>query len=95
MTGSVKLRFPALYPKQRAAFFGPSRISVTEASTKAGKSVGALSWLCHHAINQSPGSAHLWVSPVYSQAQVMHRRLIRWFVKMDPTHATGWAVNGG
>lgn len=76
-------------------FFDPARIVVCEASTKAGKSSGCIAWLLHHAINQAPGAAHLWLSPVYPQAKVMFERFTRLLTRMDPHHETGWAENRG
>lgn len=90
---ATKIKVPRLYPKQHEAFFGPERIIVTEASTKAGKSVGALTWQLDQAINVSPGFSHIWCSPVYPQAHAQADRLARWLSRMDPEHATGWAYN--
>lgn len=87
------IRLPALYAKQRAAFFHDARIGVCEASTKAGKSVGALTWLLYQAIEKRPGAAQLWVAPVYAQAKVMHARLTRWMTRADPTHHSAWDKN--
>ncbi len=88
-----RIIFPDLYPKQHEAFFGPERIIVTEASTKSGKSVGAMTWQQHEAINVSPGCAHIWTSPVYPQAHAQVERLARWYAKMDPEKQTGWSYN--
>jgi hypothetical protein len=89
----VRIVFQDLYGKQRAAFFGSARISLCEASTKAGKSVGGLTWLCHQGMNVAPGHALLWLAPVYAQARVMFNRLVRWLSKMDSGHDTGWDAN--
>lgn len=77
----ITLKLPSLYPKQRAAFFDPARTVVCEASTKAGKSVGALTWLVAEGITECRGTSMLWVSPVYQQAKVMYRRLRRWLAR--------------
>lgn len=90
---AVTLRLPSLYPKQKAAFFGPERISCTEATTKAGKSVGALVWLMHYGTTRAVGKSLLWCSPVYSQARVMFDRMVRWMIKADPTRRSGWSDN--
>jgi hypothetical protein len=89
----VALHLPSLYPKQRAAFFGNERISCTEATTKAGKSVGALTWLLSYGTTQAIGKSLLWCSPVYSQARVMFDRMVRWLLKADPTRRSGWNDN--
>lgn len=95
MTTAIRIQGPELYAKQRDAFFGPERIIVTEASTKAGKSVGAMVWQLDQAINVSPGYAHIWCSPVYPQAHMQADRLGRWLSKMDPEHESGWSYNRG
>ena len=74
-TDRLVLQLPRLYPLQRAAFFGPSRVSCVEASTKAGKSVGALCWILANCVTM--GGSHCWIAPVYTQARVMYRRLQR------------------
>ncbi len=74
---------PSLYPKQRDVFFCPARVSVCEAATKAGKSVGALTWLLEGAIT-TPGT-YLWLSPVFPQAEVMFSRTVRMLTRCDPS----------
>lgn len=88
----VTIQFPTLYAKQHAAFFGPERIAITEATTKAGKSVGGLVWIQTEAINSDPGS-WLWVEPVYALAKVMFERVVRMWTRMDPEKSTGWWFN--
>lgn len=81
---TLNLVLPDLYPKQRAALFDPAPLCIIEASTKAGKSVGALSWQLNQAINVAPGCAHLWTEPVFPLAKVMFKRLKRMFTRADP-----------
>lgn len=76
---NVTIKLPALYEKQRRVFYSPARIVVCEASTKSGKSVGALHWMLSELIGSRRGTAGLWCSPVYDQARVMYRRVCRWF----------------
>jgi hypothetical protein len=77
----ITIRFTdKLYPKQREAFFGAARLVCIEASTKAGKTVGALTWQIHQLISEAPGCAHLWVGPTFQQVkQVAFQRVLRWF----------------
>lgn len=77
MTAAAQYRRPWLYPKQEAAAFGPERISVTEASTKSGKTTVALAWLYEQAVQGKPGSNYWWVAPVYGQAEIAYRRYKR------------------
>ena len=50
---SIQYQRPPLYPLQHNAFFGEERYSITEASTKSGKTVGAMAWLLEQAIGGS------------------------------------------
>lgn len=91
-TGPITVRLPTLYPKQRAVFFNDARVSVCEASTKAGKSVGGLVWQMDQCLRVRQGMAHLWVEPVHTQAKVMFERIVRWMTKADPHHKV-WEAN--
>lgn len=76
---------PWLYAKQQQAIFdcpdlngNPSRWGFTEASTKAGKTVGAMAWLFEQALmGGTEGRNYWWVAPVYPQAKIAFRRLKR------------------
>ena len=88
MTTGIKPRFkwdrPYLYPLQEQSFFMPSknkdekytRIICTEASTKSGKSFGALVWITEQAFSaKTLNQTFYWVAPVYQQSKIMFRRL--------------------
>jgi hypothetical protein len=69
---------PILYPKQSDAFFTASRFGVCEATTKAGKTVGAMAWLLEQAlIHGGPGRNYWWVAPQYEQAGIAFERYKR------------------
>lgn len=68
---------PWMYPKQTAAIFAPERISIIEASTKSGKTVGCMVWLTEQAMMGRPGRNYWWVAPIYAQAKIAFRRLKR------------------
>lgn len=68
---------PWMYPKQTAAIFAPERISIIEASTKSGKTVGCMVWLTEQAMGGQPGRNYWWVAPIYPQAKIAFRRLKR------------------
>ena len=73
----TELRFerPYLYPKQEAALFCAARFGYIEASTKSGKTVGALSWLLTQAFEGGKaGRNYWWIAPVYPQAEIAFRR---------------------
>jgi hypothetical protein len=66
---------PYLYPKQSDAFFLPIRYILCEASTKAGKTVGAIAWILEEAFKLGSGQNCWWVAPVSSQAEIAYRRI--------------------
>ena len=72
---SIQYQRPPLYPLQHNAFFGEERYSITEASTKSGKTVGAMAWLLEQAIGGSQGQNFWWVAPVLNQAKIAYRRM--------------------
>lgn len=79
----IEYERPWLYEKQRLAIFDPvdlngvpARWAWIEASTKAGKTVGAMAWLFELALMTGlPGRNYWWVAPVYPQAKIAYRRL--------------------
>jgi hypothetical protein len=68
---------PKLYPRQQAAIYAPERYSVIEASTKSGKTVGCMVWLAEQAWLGKPGYEFWWIAPIYEQARIVFRRLLR------------------
>jgi hypothetical protein len=69
---------PYLYPKQLDVFFGEERYSITEASTKSGKTTGGLFWLFEKAaLTGRRGRNYWWVAPTYSVAKIAYRRMKR------------------
>lgn len=69
---------PKLYAKQRAFLFTPKRYSITEASTKSGKTVGCIAWLFEQAaIQGKDGRNYWWIAPNYKVAHVAFGRMLR------------------
>jgi hypothetical protein len=68
---------PPLYPKQKAFLYAPERYSITEASTKSGKTVGCLIWLLEQAMAGKAGRNYWWVAPTYPVATIAFRRMKR------------------
>lgn len=68
---------PWLAPYQTAAFFCPERYSITEATTKSGKTTGAIVWLFEQAGTGGPGDNYWWIAPIFSQAKIAFRRMKR------------------
>lgn len=74
---TVHYHRPWLYPKQLDAIFDPHRYSITEASTKAGKTVACIIWLAEQAMAGKAGQHFWWVAPVYKQADIAYSRMCR------------------
>lgn len=75
-----RIRFdrPFLYEKQHRAFYTPARYSACEASTKSGKTHGAITWLFEQAITTgAAGKNYWWVAPVMPQSRIAFRRMCR------------------
>ena len=66
---------PYLYPKQHEAFFSPERYVCTEATTKAGKTVGAIAWIIEKALAGEPNQNYWWVAPIFDQAMIAYTRI--------------------
>lgn len=66
---------PQLAQYQLDALFCPERYAIIEATTKAGKTVGALCWLIEQALKGKSNQNFWWVAPVFSQAKIAFRRL--------------------
>lgn len=69
---------PKLYKKQEDAFFNEFRWVWIEASTKAGKTVGGITWLHEQAVMfGNVGKSFWWVAPVSTQARIAFERFKR------------------
>lgn len=80
----LTVQLPELYQMQQDCFYGDSRFSITEATTKSGKSVGAIHWLISETLNDPQKMASLWLSPAFPHAERMFERLERWMTASDP-----------
>lgn len=78
MTAHVYQR-ASLYPKQKDAFYNDARYGLCEATTKAGKTYGAMDWLLAQAFGEDvqPGWNFWWVAPVYPQTEIAYNRIKR------------------
>lgn len=74
---AIKYTRPFVYSYQADIIDSPSRFTVTEASTKVGKSASHLIWLFEQplALNLTAGQSVWWIAPVFSQAEIMFHRL--------------------
>lgn len=77
MTNSINYTRPFLYNYQKAIVDSPARYTVTEASTKVGKSASHLIWLFEQPLKLElkAGQSVWWAAPVYGQAEIMYNRL--------------------
>lgn len=74
---NVTIIRPDFAEYQKNFLYNPSRFTITEASTKAGKTFAHIFWIyerAHEPWNKS-GYNHWWVAPVYSQAKIAFTRL--------------------
>jgi hypothetical protein len=97
---SARARYnrPRLYPKQAAFLFNPARYSITEASTKTGKTVGCLCWIAEQAMRGQGGWNYWWVAPTTDVANIAFRRMKRSLPRelytTNETHKTLTLFNG-
>jgi hypothetical protein len=73
----INIKRPNFAPYQIEFLYNPARFTITEASTKAGKTFAHIFWIferAHEPWNKS-GYNHWWVAPVYSQAKIAFKRL--------------------
>ena len=70
---------PTLYLKQDRAVFDPARIVCIEASTKSGKTAGCIVWQADKVLTDTRKQEHWWIAPVYTQAQIAFRRVVKMF----------------
>ena len=90
----ITLKLPTLYDKQREAIFNDARYSVIEASTKTGKTAGCIVWILAEAWGKGRrGRNYWWIAPVYPQASIAYRRLVRMLDQAAPRAAIGWKKN--
>lgn len=68
---------PRLTSYQQNFLYNDSRFTVTEASTKVGKTFSHIWWIYEQAHKEwnKQGFNHWWVAPVYSQAKIAFSRL--------------------
>lgn len=72
----VSYERPFIYPYQKAIIDTQARFTITEASTKVGKTTSCYIWLHERALMGKANHKYWWVAPVYSQAKIAFTRLI-------------------
>lgn len=73
----VEIEKPDLTSYQKEILYSPSRFTVTEASTKIGKTFSHIWWIYERAHEEwnMQGFNHWWVAPVYNQTKIAFKRL--------------------
>lgn len=59
------------------------RFTITEASTKSGKTVSHIVWLHEQALEGKSGNEFWWVAPIFSQAEIAFERMQRFVENKD------------
>lgn len=67
---------PPLTKYQRAILNSTARFTITEASTKSGKTASHIIWLFEEALKCSSNQTVWWVAPVYQQTEIAYNRMI-------------------
>lgn len=83
MNGSNFITKPHLTSYQKDILFSESRFTITEASTKVGKTHSHIIWLFGkaHEHSEAEGKNYWWVAPVYTQSKIAFKRLRRNLVR--------------
>lgn len=73
----ISIKKPNLTTYQKDILYNKSRFTITEASTKVGKTFSHIWWIFEqsHAEWNKENYNHWWVAPVYSQAKIAFNRL--------------------
>lgn len=71
----ISYRRPFVYNYQRQILDDAARYTVTEASTKVGKTASHIIWLFEEALKLKFNQSVWWVAPVYSQAEIAFNRM--------------------
>jgi hypothetical protein len=66
---------PFLYHYQEAILNSPARYTVTEASTKVGKTASHIIWLFEEALKCKAGHSVWWIAPTIGQAKIAYERM--------------------
>lgn len=77
METTIKIKRPRIIDYQQQIINSPKRFTITEASTKIGKTYSHLFWLFEEAHKGQLGWDYYWVAPIYSQAEIAFKRLVR------------------
>jgi hypothetical protein len=71
----IRYNRPFVYNYQRRILDSSARYTVTEASTKVGKTASHIIWLFEEALKRQANQSVWWVAPVYAQAEIAFNRM--------------------
>lgn len=87
------LQLPKMYPEQAAFCESKKKISVTFATTKAGKTVGLGSWgLGYSWVHGGKNLDGYWYAPTQRVAKQTMNRIVKWLTAADPDNEF-WTQN--
>ncbi|MEM6816111.1 MAG: terminase family protein [Bacteroidota bacterium] len=78
MVNNINVQYPDLADYQKRILNSKARFTITEASTKSGKTFSHMLWLydkAHDKSTDQKGKKYWWVAPTYSQAEDVFGRL--------------------
>lgn len=79
----IKLKFSKLVGYQRKIVDAKERFTITEASTKVGKTYSHIVWLITLAVKEGKdGRNYWWIAPVYNQSEIAFNRLRRYLAPL-------------
>jgi len=73
----INITPPKLTDYQKAIVNSSARFTVTEASTKVGKTFSHIWWLFREAHTGKQGYNYWWIAPIYNQAEIAFKRMLR------------------
>jgi hypothetical protein len=80
---SFKYKRPRLASYQKEILDSIARYTITEGTTKCGKTVSHVIWLYEEALKGRDRDNYWWVAPVYAQAKIAFTRLKRFIKNKD------------
>lgn len=91
---------PWLPEYQRQIIDSPARYTLTEAATKAGKTISHIIWQFEEVLKGQSGWNHWWVAPTIKQSEIAYKRLQRYISNrsifdFNDTHRRIIFPNGG
>lgn len=72
---AIRYTRPFVYNYQRQIMDDPARNTVTEASTKVGKTASHIIWLFEESLKIQANQSVWWIAPVYGQAEIAFNRM--------------------